>query len=354
MRAWIGTSVVVAFIAICGAGGYLGLARPDRSADAATSEPTAVATTRDLSRTVTATGVVRPVTGAEIKVGAEVAGTLKRVPVKVGDRVSKGDPLASVDPSLFRAKVDQAEATLRQADAELDYARLDHERKARLRRDEVSSAQSLDAARLALASAEAKRQAAAATARQAQLDLDHTQVTAPIDGVVAEVSMREGETLAMRLETPTLVTIVDLDRLEVRAYVDETDIGRVQLGQKGIFSVDTYPDREIPATVTAIEPKPRVENGVVNYIAVLTFAAPSGLVIRPEMTAHVKLTIGEAGASLTIPRSALRRDGEREFARVRRGETWTDQTVVTGRRDETTVEIREGLAAGDIVRLNAF
>jgi RND family efflux transporter MFP subunit len=354
MRAWVKAGLAIAVAAALGGGASFGWLRPNQPADAAVSVPTATAMTRSMSRTVTATGVVRPITGAEIKVGAQVAGELVSVPVKVGDRIAKGALLARIDPATYRAKADQAEAALRQSEAEFDYARLEHDRKSRLLRSEAGSAQALDAARFALDSAEAKRRIAAAALKQARIELDHTTVTAPIGGIVAEVSIREGETLSMQLEMPSLVTIIDLARLEVRAYVDETDIGRVQLGQAAVFSVDTYADREIPATVTAIEPKPRIENGVVNYIAVLDFAAPPDIVIRPEMTAHVKLTIGDAASAITIPRSALRRDGSREFVRLRQGDAWTDRTVVTGWRDDTAVEIREGVAAGDVVQLNTF
>lgn len=354
MRAWSKTGLAIAAAAVLCAGAYYGYFRLTPQTDTAASAQTAVAEQRDLSRTVTATGVVRPVTGAEIKVSAQVAGELKKVPVKVGDRIAKGALLAQIDPATFRAKVDQAEATLRQLELELAYARIDHERKNLLRRNGTGSAQALDAARLVLDTAEAKCRNSAAVLRQSQIELERTTVTAPIGGIIAEVSIREGETLAMRLEMPSLVTIIDLDRLEVRTYVDETDIGRIQLGQKAVFSVDTYPDREFQAAVTAIEPKPRVENGVVNYIAVLNFELPADVVIRPEMTAHVKLTIGDAIRTLMIPRGALRRDGGREFVRLRRGDVWTDRAVVTGSRNDTWVEIREGLAAGDVVQLNAF
>jgi HlyD family secretion protein len=354
MRGWCRMGWVVATAAILYAGVYHGHLGPNRRAGAATSAATAVATQQDLSRTVTATGVVRPVTGAEIKVSAQVAGELKTVPVKVGDRIAKGALLAQIDPISFRARVDQAEATLRQSEAELEYARLDYERKTNLQHSGAGTALALDAARLAFNTAQAKRLGSAAVLRQFQIELERTAVIAPIGGVVAEVSIREGETLAMRLETPNLVTIIDLDRLEVRTYVDETDIGRIQLGQKGVFSVDAYPNREFQAAVTAIEPKPRVENGVVNYIAVLSFERPADIVIRPEMTAHVKLTTGDAVSALMIPRAALRREGGREFVRLRQGDAWTDRTVVTGLRNDAAVEIREGLAFGDVVQLNAF
>ena len=118
-----------------------------------------------------------------------------------------------------------------------------------------------------LAVARAELQANRARLRSAEIELDYTRITAPIDGVVAEVSTREGETVAAAFAAPNFVTIIDLERLEVLAYVDETDIGRVVVGQLASFTVDTFPDTEFTARVTAIQPRAELQGSVVNYLA---------------------------------------------------------------------------------------
>jgi HlyD family secretion protein len=140
--------------------------------------------------------------------------------------------------------------------------------------------------------------------------------------------------------------------MEVQAYVDETDIGRVFVGQKATFSVDTYPELDFPATVTAINPKAEIQNGVVNYVVRMAFQPQDGSLLRPEMTAHVRLSVEKREDVLTIPRRAVRRDDGRQLVRVLRDGTWIDQPIQVGWRADRVVEIVDGLAEGEPVRLN--
>lgn len=354
MRGRVGIAIVLVIIIVGGAV-LVGLGHGETVTDADLSaSPTAVATIGDLQHLVTATGIVRPKTGAEIEVGSEVVGRLVAVPVTVGEYVGKGAVLARIDPAAFAARRDEADAALKLAEAERDYARLDLGRKQHLLSTAVGSVQAVDTARTNLAAAEAKLRGAAARLALAEIDLGRTTVTAPIAGYVADVAMTEGETLSMRLEMPSLVTIIDISRLEVRAFVDETDIGSIQLGQAATFTVDSFPDQAVTARVVAIEPKPRIDNGVVNYVVKLDFTPVPGVVIRPEMTAHVRLTVGATTGAILIPRTALRRNAAGEAVRIRSGDGWIEKAVVTGLRDETMVEIRAGLAGGETIEINDF
>jgi len=108
---------------------------------------------------------------------------------------------------------------------------------------------------------------------------------------VASVATQEGETVSASFATPTFVTLIDLNRLEVWAYVDETDIGRIELGQRATFTVDTYGDASFAGTVTAIYPKAEIRDNVVNYIAVVRFEPQPGRTLRPDMTAFVRIAL---------------------------------------------------------------
>ena len=170
--------------------------------------------------------------------------------------------------------------------------------------------------------------------------------------MVAEVATREGETVAADYSAPTFVTIIDLDRLEVLAYVDETDIGRVEVGQLASFTVDTYPDMEFKARVNAIQPRAELQGSVVNYIVRLDFEYAGDYILRPEMTAHVQLIVNERDDALTAPRNALiRRDG-RQYVMVERNGEWVESDVKTGWRSESKVEILSGVRQGDVIELN--
>jgi len=305
-----------------------------------------------LDRTISATGVIRPMVGAEIDVGSRISGIVRSIQVKVGDLVAPGDLLALIDPTEFQAERDQAHADLALAEAELAMASSSHERATALAADGIVAESELESAGRDLEVARARVALEQARVNSATIRLDYTEIRAPTRGVIADVTTREGETVAASFAAPTFVTIIDLDRLEVQAYVDETDIGRIFAGQQATFSVDTYPDAEFTAQVTAVNPKAVLQNGVVNYIVRLEFSGQDGFILRPEMTAHVRLQVEQRIDVLTLPRVAIRRGQGRQFVTVSREDVWVDQEIQSGWRTERKVEIRQGLTEGETVRLN--
>lgn len=305
-----------------------------------------------LSREVIATGVVRPVVGAEINVGSRVSGIVENLPVKVGDTVNAGDLLAELDATPFQALVAQAAADVQLSRAELDLAETTLKRIQNLASEGYSPDADLQTAIRDLNVARAKLSLNEARVESANIDLGYTRITAPIKGVIADVTTREGETVAANFAAPTFVSIVDLDRLEVQAYVDETDIGRIFIGQSAQFEVDTYAGIDFNANVLSINPKAEIQNGVVNYVVVLKFDGREGYILRPEMTAHVRLQMEQRENVLTVPRSALRRQNGRQIVVVERNGDWLDQPVKTGWRTDQKVEIVDGVSEGDIIKLN--
>lgn len=313
---------------------------------------TALVTMGSLSETITATGVIRPVTGAEVNVGSRISGTVVSLPVEVGDRVSTGQVLAELDATALQAEVDEARADVNLSVPRVKLAESTLVRREKLSTRGLASDEDLEVARRDLAVAYAALEANRARLRSAEIQLDYTRITAPIDGVVAEVSTREGETVAAAFAAPNFVTIIDLERLEVLAYVDETDIGRVVVGQTASFTVDTFPDIEFTSRVTAIQPRAELQGSVVNYLVRLEFDRADEFTLRPEMTAHVRITVDERDEALTAPRATIKRTAGRQFVRLQRGGEWIEQDVRTGWRSDTTVEILAGVREGDVLELN--
>ena len=305
-----------------------------------------------LDQTVLATGVIRPVVGAEVNVGSRVSGIVSSIPVRVGDRVQRGDLLARIDPTEFEARLAQAAADLALAQAQQKLAVSSHARSEALSGEGIVSELELESASSDLEVARARVALEKARLNSAQIQLDYTEIQAPVPGVIAEVTTREGETVAASFAAPTFVTIIDLGRLEVQAYVDETDIGQIFVGQQATFSVDTYPDSDFEARVSAVNPKAEIQNGVVNYVVRLEFQLPENLVLRPEMTAHVRLVLEERGDVLTVSRRAIRRDSGQQLVRVSREGAWIDQVIEAGLRTDSRVEVLEGLEANETVQLN--
>ncbi len=313
---------------------------------------TAKVSRETLTREVIATGVIRPVVGAEINVGSRVSGIVESLPVKVGDRVEAGELLAQIDSTPFEALLEQAKAEVELSRAEVSLAESNLERKQNLAAQGYSPEADLEAAIRDLNVARSRLALNQAKVRSAEIDLGYTQIRAPIKGVIADVTTREGETVAASFAAPTFVSIVDLDRLEVQAYVDETDIGRVFVGQNARFEVDTYSDTDFEAAVTAINPKAELQNSVVNYVVVLDFDGQEGRILRPEMTAHVRLQLEQRENVLTAPRTALRRQNGQPMLVVERDGDWIEQPVRVGWRTDQRVEIVDGVREGDLIQLN--
>jgi RND family efflux transporter MFP subunit len=199
--------------------------------------------------------------------------------------------------------------------------------------------------------AEAQVQQARATLRMAEANLGYATITAPMSGVVASVSTQQGETVtsgSAAAQAPTFVTIIDLARLQVDAYVDETDIGKVRVGQEAIFSVDAFPDKEFGGKVTAIYPKALIQQNVVTYDVVIAIDNRQGL-LRPDMTANTTITVARRENVLAVPNQAVRReDGDRVvFAQA--GDRLVRRPVKTGWKDKTYTEVLSGLKEGERV-----
>jgi HlyD family secretion protein len=265
-----------------------------RRPDAQAGEVAAVRVTRRRPDTVVkATGVVKPMIGAEVRVGARVSGIVRRLHVRIGDSVRKGELLAELDDRGLEAQRKQAGAALKLAEANRGFARAELARVRALFAQRLVSPNDLDRAEQACEVARQQANSAAANLDVALTEQGYTRIVAPISGVVSAVTTQEGETVAASFAAPTFVTLLDLGRLEVWAYVDETDIGRIRVGQPARFTVDTYSDQEIQGQVTSIHPQAEIRDNVVNYVAVLSFDRPPGRILRPEMTAMVRIETNE-------------------------------------------------------------
>ena len=140
----------------------------------------------------------------------------------------------------------------------------------------------------------------------AQIDLERTTIRSPIDGIVLQRAVDVGQTVAASLSAPTLFTIAqDLSKMEVRAAVDEADVGKLREGLEARFTVDAHPGREFVATIFQIRSNPNVVQNVVTYDAILRVDNPDGR-LRPGMTASVRIVTEKRENVLRIPNVALR------------------------------------------------
>lgn len=304
---------------------------------------------RDLSTSVVATGAIKPMVGAKVRVGSRVSGVLKHLYVNIGDQVEKGQLLAELDPVEFQAQYNQTKAALEKTKADHKYSKLDLERKEELLQKKLTSQDEVDIAQNSFMVAQAQVKQAQANVEFAKIQLSYTRIYAPISGVVASVSTQVGETVAAAFSSPTFVTIIDLARLEVWAYVDETDIGRVKENQKAIFTVDTYPDIEFECVVKAIYPKAEIVDNVVNYITIMKIKDKKEKILRPEMTTIVNIFLDTHKNVLTLPNKAIRRETGQKIVYVNENGRPMQRIVKAGIRTKYYTEILEGLTESDMV-----
>ncbi|MFB3851608.1 MAG: efflux RND transporter periplasmic adaptor subunit [Acidobacteriota bacterium] len=303
----------------------------------------------DLPSEVSATGTVVPRVGAQVKVGPRVSGKLEHLYVKVGDKVEKGQVLAVVEQKDLQANVLRMESQVKDAEAALAYQRANFQRLSKLYEEGVVSIDAFDAAKKSLDSAEAQLKSAKAQLDYSKIQLSYATITAPISGTIGSVSTQEGETVAASLSAPTFVTILDLSRLEVDAYVDEVDIGRIKVGDKASFSVDAYPDKNWNAKVEAIYPDATIKDNVVYYATILSIEDNYEGFLRPQMTASVTIHLDTLSGVLAIPSKAVKRENGVPYVLVKEGEKSVKRQISIGRESGDLIEVKGGLSLGDKV-----
>lgn len=306
---------------------------------------------QDISSSVLATGIIKPQVGAEVRIGTRASGTVTDLYVNIGDYVKKGQLLAKIDDSELNAKHKQTLANLQYAETTLKYAKLELEREKRLVEKKYVSRQEFEKAEKAVEIAKARLMQEQANVDYAGIQLDYTKIYASTDGVIGSVSTQKGETVASAFTSPTFVTIIDLDRLEVWAYIDETDIGRIEVGQNASFTVDTYPETEFSGKVTAIYPQAEIQNNVVNYIAIIKIKQQKGKILRPEMTTSVNVYMQKHEDALTISNKALTRRSNKYYINKLENGQLVEVEVEIGLRQNGYVEILKGLNENETIIL---
>ncbi len=291
----------------------------------------------NLTVTVSATGKLAPTN--QVTVGSQLSGLVTKVVVDVNDRVRAGQPLALIDPQQIddqirqqraqiaanQAQVNQAQATVAESRAQL--ARLEEVYK--LSNGRVPSGTELQSGRAdyqraiaALKTAQANVSASQALLAQSQTQRQRAIIRSPVNGVVLARQIDPGATVAASFNTPTLFVIAeDLSQMKLEVAIDEADVGEVKTGQKATFTVDAFPGRTFPATIsrvdlgsnltvnsassTATTATTASSNQVVSYAADLTVANPS-LQLRPGMTATADIVTSDKQNVLLVPNAALR------------------------------------------------
>lgn len=326
---------------------------------------TATAALGDIENTVSALGKIGPKT--YVDVGAQLSGQLEKLHVEVGDRVEQGALLAEIDPRIYesrvagdRARVDSLTAQLAERNANLELARLTHERNRSVAERGLVAREVLDTSAAQLKQAQAQIVSLRAQLKEAQSTLEgdvanlgYARIYAPMGGTVVSLTALEGQTLNANQIAPNLLRIADLDAMTVTAQVAEADIGKVSVGMPAYFTTLGQPGRRWQGAVRQIQPTPDIVNEVVLY-KVLIDVENADSVLLPDMTAQVFFVVSQAQQVLTVPVAAVFSPPNargKNFVRVPGPEGTPPRPVEIGLSDREKVQIVAGLSAGDSVLL---
>jgi len=258
----------------------------------------------DIESVVSTTGTLQAT--ETVEVGTQVSGQIAEIHVDFNDRVEKGQLIARIDPTLLRQEVRAAEVSVERSRAELEQAKRQFERIARLYEQKVVTDAEYDAALYNYDVARAAYASAQLNLERARQNLAYTEIRAPISGVVVERSVEVGQTVAASMSAPKLFLIAkDFSEMEILATVDESDIGLIHPGQPVRFTVQAYPETQFTGTVRQVRLQSTVQENVVTYTVVITVDNPDGRLL-PGMTATVEFIVDRAEDVLLVPNSALR------------------------------------------------
>jgi HlyD family secretion protein len=323
----------------------------------------------DISDLITSTGTLEAL--ETVEVGTQVSGIIDKIYVDYNSVVKKGQLLAKIDETPLLAQLEQSQASVESAEAEADYQAATYKRYKALAEKKLIAQSDFDQVEYNYRKAKATLKNTRSVHEKNKINLAYATITSPIDGIILDRAVDEGQTVAASFNTPTLFTIAnDLTEMQVEASVDEADIGRVKVGQRVEFTVDAYPELNFDGQVTQIRLQPVERSNVITYTVIID-APNDELKLMPGMTANISFYVMEQKGIVLMPAEALsfipdpvsmkaylelhpgvevKMPGEPgRYIWVKRGDIIEPVNVELGDTDELYYEVLSGLQEGDIV-----
>ncbi len=268
---------------------------------------TAVVEQRDIVVAVDAAGTVEPILTVELK--SKASGEVLRTTVQTGDTVQSGTLLVQIDKRTPQNFLAQSQAELEAAIARRAIAKAQNERSKSLFGSRTINEVDYEKSQLEYANAKADVVRAQVAVENARIMLDDTDVRAPIAGTVIEKLVETGQVISSPMADfgggNALLKMADLSTIQVRALVDETDVGKIEPGKPVTVRVAAYPNQPFPGTVHKVEPQATEEQNVTTFAVLIRLANPQGL-LRPGMNADVEIKVAERANVVAVPTGALR------------------------------------------------
>jgi HlyD family secretion protein len=289
---------------------------------------------RDIVVSARANGTIQPDTTVEVK--SQASGEVLDLKVETGQVVRQGDLMVRIDPRIPRNNLEQAKANLEVAQARLKNSQANLDRSTDLYKTQSITKSEFETAELDYANSKAGVVSAQVSVQNAQITLDQTNVKAPVTGTIIELDVERGQVISSPTsnvgEGTVLLKMADLNLVQVSALVDETDIGKVQAGQRTTVTVDAYPNRPFEGRVLKIEPQATIQQNVTMFPVLVRIENREGL-LRPGMNTEVEIHVGQRDSVLALPNAALRTERDVSSAAQVMGLSMSDvqQQLAAGR-----------------------
>jgi HlyD family secretion protein len=262
---------------------------------------------RDIVVDAQATGTVEPIEVVEVK--SQASGLVLKMPVETGTNVQPGDLIVQIDTRDLKNQLDQAQADLRSSEASLEVAKAQKERSDELYKARIITAQENEQANLAYTQAQASVIRVRTSVNIAQQRLDEARVTAPVAGTIIAKTVALGQVIQSATSVmgggSTIVTMADLSRVQMRAFMNETDIGKINAGQDARVVVDAFPDRTFRGSVEKVEPQAVIQQSVTMFPVIISLANAERLLL-PGMNGEVSVNVERKLNVIAVPNDAVR------------------------------------------------
>ena len=372
-------SKILIILLILGVGGYFAYDKFFKAKDEKVEFITKKAKKGSFSKKVDATGEIFAT--ELIDVGAQVSGQIKKLYVKLGDQVKKGDMIASIDSSTQQNSIDNKEAQLaiykaqlESAKVALNIAKTQFDRENALFAKNATSKQEFESAKNTFSSNSAKTKELEAQIKQtnielstAKINLGYTKITAPRDGTVVSVQVEEGQTVNANQTTPTIVNIADLSHVKMKMQIAEGDITKIKVGTPVEYSILSEPTKKFQTTVSSIDPglttlsdgsygssssskssysSSSSSSSAVYYYAQSIVDNKDGI-LRIGMTTQNELLIANVEDAIIAPSIGIKKDENGTFVYVLKDGKPVKTAVKTGIKDNLDTQIISGINEGD-------
>ena len=372
-------SKILIILLILGVGGYFVYDKFFNIKDEKVEFITKKAKKGSFSKKVDATGEIFAT--ELIDVGAQVSGQIKKLYVKLGDQVKKGDMIASIDSSTQQNSIDNKEAQLaiykaqlESAKVALNIAKTQFDRENALFAKNATSKQEFESVKNTYSANSAKIKELEAQIKQtnielstAKINLGYTKITAPRDGTVVSVQVEEGQTVNANQTTPTIVNIADLSHVKMKMQIAEGDITKIKVGTPVEYSILSEPTKKFQTTVSSIDPglttlsdgsygssssskssysSSSSSSSAVYYYAQSIVDNKDGI-LRIGMTTQNELLIANVKDAIIVPSIGIKKDENGTFVYVLKDGKPVKTAVKTGIKDNLDTQIISGINEGD-------